>query len=617
VWARRHSGLTWLLLAHVPALFGYGVLRGYRPGAAAGEVAVLLLPAGVALASRVGREVRSASTSLGLVIAASVLVHFAGGAIEAHFHFFVIIAFLTLYQAWPPFLLALVYVVVEHRLAGALDPHAVYDHPGDVVHPWRWAAVHGGFVLAASFANVISWRLTEQEALRDGLTGLPNRTSLLDTLDKALGGRDRAGTAVLFLDLDNFKDANDAYGHDTGDALLVALAQRLQRLLRPCDVLARLGGDEFAVVLRDQELLSRDAEGAAAVDTVAAVGERLLAAAEAPTRIGGLTLIAGASIGWARAETHSSAAELLRNADLAMYEAKRSGGGRVTAYDPGLHRAAVRRIELEAELRVALAEGQFVVHYQPVADLPTGRMTGTEALVRWQHPTRGLLPPAEFITATEQSGLIIPLGAWVLRTACAQTASWQQTQPDQAPLTVAVNLAARQILDRTLVTEVTAALHDSGLDPSSLCLEITEGSVISDLPAVLPTLHALRAAGISLALDDFGTGYSSLSYLQQLPVDSVKIDRSFVADLDLVAPKKQIVLAIIELAHALGLSVTAEGAETWNQLALLSQMRSDKVQGYLLGRPVPADEIARLIARGGPLATRPGDSVPVACALSA
>lgn len=379
MWARRHGGLTWLLLAHVPALFGFGVLRGYRPGAAALEVAVLLLPAGLALASRVAREVRSASTSLGLVIAASVLVHFAGGAIEAHFHFFVIIAFLTLYQAWAPFLLALVYVVVEHGLAGALDPHAVYDHPGDVVHPWRWAAVHGGFVLAASFANVISWRLTEQEALRDGLTGLPNRASLLDTLDNALGGRDRAGTAVLFLDLDNFKDANDAYGHDTGDVLLVALAQRLRGLLRPCDVLARLGGDEFAVVLRDQEPLSRDGEAAAAAaDAVAAVGERLLAAVEAPTRIGGLTLIVGASIGWARAETHSSAAELLRNADLAMYEAKRSGGGRVAAYDAGLHRAAVRRIELEAELRVALAEGQFVVHYQPVADLPTGRITGTE-----------------------------------------------------------------------------------------------------------------------------------------------------------------------------------------------------------------------------------------------
>jgi EAL domain-containing protein (putative c-di-GMP-specific phosphodiesterase class I) len=230
---------------------------------------------------------------------------------------------------------------------------------------------------------------------------------------------------------------------------------------------------------------------------------------------------------------------------------------------------------------------------------------GTEALVRWQHPTRGLLGPMEFITAAEQSGLIIPLGAWVLRTACVQTAQWQLADPDTAPMSVAVNLSPRQLVDRTLVTTVAEALHDSGLDASSLCLEITEGSVIKDFDATMPTLNALRTLGVSLALDDFGTGYSSLSYLQRLPVTTVKIDRSFVGDLDTEGQNGQIVLAIIELAHALGMSVTAEGAETETQLSVLKAMRSDQAQGFLLGRPMPPEALADMVAQ--PAADPAGD----------
>jgi EAL domain-containing protein (putative c-di-GMP-specific phosphodiesterase class I) len=243
-----------------------------------------------------------------------------------------------------------------------------------------------------------------------------------------------------------------------------------------------------------------------------------------------------------------------------------------------------------------LAENQFVLHYQPIVDLRTNRVVATEALIRWQHPTRGLLGPVEFITAAEQSGLIIPIGAWVIRSACAQTAEWHQADPDAAPVSVAVNLSPRQLVDRTLVATVAEALHDSGLDPSSLCLEITEGSVIKDFDATMPTLNALRTLGVSLALDDFGTGYSSLSYLQQLPVTTVKIDRSFVGDLEGGSPNSQIVLAIIELAHALGMSVTAEGAETPRQLQTLKAMRSDKAQGYLLGRPMAANALQELLA---------------------
>jgi diguanylate cyclase len=584
---------------HIPVLYGYALLRGWGPASGALQVAILAVPAAIAMIPRLSRNLRSSSTSIGLVIGASVLVHLAGGSIEAHFEFFVIIAFLTLYQAWLPFLLALAYVVLEHGLLGAIDPSVVYNSPADIAHPWKFAAIHGGFVLAASFANVLSWRLTEQEALHDGLTGLPNRVFFLDSLSKAIEGKGRTSTAVLFIDLDNFKDANDAFGHNVGDQLLQALSQRLQRLLRVGDVLARLGGDEFAIALC----------GIASHEDARDASQRILSAFNDPVRVSDVTLSSGASLGLAFSDADTeSGGDLLRNADLAMYEAKRNGGGRVAEYQPIFHTVALRRTELEAELRYALDHDQFVVHYQPIFELVTNRLIGTEALVRWQHPTRGLVPPIEFIPAAEQSGLIVPLGTWVLRTACRQTADWQSRHPDQAPMTISVNLSPRQLLDRTLVATVAEALHDAELDPSSLCLEVTEGSVITDFEATMPTLHALRALGISLALDDFGTGYSSLSYLRQLPVNSVKIDRSFVSDLGNSTANTQIVVAIIDLAHALGMSVTAEGAETQEQLSTLRAMNSDHAQGYVLGRPqsgmvttdVIDDHSNEGVANGGP-----------------
>jgi diguanylate cyclase (GGDEF)-like protein len=590
VWAQRHRGLTWLLWAHVPALYLFALLRGWSPLGGALQCLVLVIPGAIALVPRLSRNMRSASTSIGLVVAASILVHLANGSLEAHFDFFVILAFLTLYQAWLPLLLALVYVVGEHGIVGGLDPRAVYSDPVDVAHPWRYAAIHGGFILAASFANVLSWRLTEQEALTDSLTGLPNRIFFLDSLTRTLEGRGTSATAVLFLDLDNFKDANDAFGHEVGDQLLQALSRRLQGWLRAGDVLARLGGDEFAVVLCD--LANRDDARRAA--------DRILTALLDPFRIAGITMDSYASIGLAFADSDTqSAADLLRNADLAMYEAKRNGGGRVTEYQPILHAVALRRTELEVELRHALDDGQFVVHYQPIFEVESMKMVGTEALVRWDHPTRGLVPPDAFIAAAEQSGLIVPLGKWVLRTACRQTAEWQGLLDSRidSPMWVSVNLSPRQLLDRMLVSGVAAALSDAGLESSSLCLEVTEGSVITDFEATMPTLRVLRTLGVSLALDDFGTGYSSLSYLKQLPVNSVKIDRSFVSDLGLNTPNSKIVLAIIELAHALGVTVTAEGAETELQLDELRAMRSDHVQGYLLGRPMPAAAMTEIIQR--------------------
>jgi diguanylate cyclase (GGDEF)-like protein len=588
VWAQRHRGLTWLLWAQIPALYIFALLRGLAPLGSALQPLVLILPGAIALVPSLSRNIRSASTSIGLVVGASVLVHLAGGSTEAHFQFFVVLGFLTLYQSWLPLLMALGYVVVEHGVIGALDPRAVYSDPAAIAHPWRYAGIHGGFILAACLANVLSWRLTEQEALRDGLTGLPNRIFFLDSLTKALEGRGSTSTAVLFLDLDNFKDANDAFGHNVGDLLLQALSERLHRCLRVGDVLARLGGDEFAVVLCDVPNRA-DARHSA---------ERVLSALNDPFVVDGITLSSLASVGLAFADTDTeSATDLLRNADLAMYEAKRNGGGRVAEFQPILHAVALRRTELEVELREALEQGQFVVYYQPIFEVATTRLVGSEALIRWEHPIRGLVPPGEFIPAAEQSGLIVALGTWVMRTACQQTAVWHAAHPDDAPLWVSVNLAPRQLLDRTLVQTVADVLHEAGLEASSLCLEVTEGSVITDFDATMPTLNALRALGVSLALDDFGTGYSSLSYLKQLPVNSLKIDRSFVSDLGLDTPNSQIVLAIIELAHALGISVTAEGAETVGQLEALRAMHSDHVQGFLLGRPAPADIMGAVIDR--------------------
>jgi diguanylate cyclase (GGDEF)-like protein len=583
-WRRRHKGLTLLLWAHIPALFAFGLIRGFSPASAALECSVLFVPALAALVPRWSRNVRSASTSLGLVVAASILVHLWGGIIEAHFQFFVVLAFLVLYQSWTPFLVALAYVVLEHGIVGVIDPQAVYNTPASESHPWAWAALHGAFVLAASFGNLLAWRLTENEAVQDGLTGLPNRTAFLDALEGTMGRR-RTETAVLFIDLDNFKDANDAFGHDVGDLLLQATANRLLDAIRAGDLLARLGGDEFAVVLAG---VQDRAVGLAAA-------ERLLGHLSAPFRIDGLDLFVSASVGMAFGDDALSSTALLRNADLAMYEAKRRGGRRVCGYEPALHAVALRRTELETELRGALDRQEFVVHYQPIFDLFLGSIVGTEALVRWAHPNRGLVPPGDFIPAAERSGVIVPLGLWVLQTACRQTAAWQSVSPDRAPLTVSVNLSARQLAASGLYADVVEVITSSGIDPSSLCLEITEGSVIRDFEATLATLEQLKTLGVGLALDDFGTGYSSLSHLQRLPVDSVKIDRGFVDGLDADNHNARIVVAIIDLAHALGMSVTAEGAETDAQLAALRDMHCDLVQGYVIGRPVPADEIGPVL----------------------
>ncbi len=574
----------------VPALFFFALYRQYSVLEGLVVAAPIAVAGAVAVIPRAHRRIRSAAVATGLVVTCSILVFLSGGATEAHFSYFVVIAFLTLYQQWLPFVIAIFFVLFEHGIVGILSPASVYGHPampGMDQHPWKWAFIHAGFVLAAGFGNLLAWRLTEQEALYDSLTGLPNRALFSESMELSCRGRDGQSTAVLFIDLDNFKDANDGFGHDSGDQLLRAIAARLRAAARSGDVVARLGGDEFGVILHN---VVDDGDGLGAA-------KRYLAAFEEPFDLDGLSLVSAASIGLAYARHESvDSHSLMRDADLAMYEAKRAGGGQIAVYEAQMHDIVVNRANRQLELRHALSSDQFVVHYQPLIDIPTGAIVGTEALVRWHHPDRGLIPPIEFIGIAEQSGLIVALGEWVLRTACKQTAAWHALYPDQRPITVSVNLSPQQLSDRNIIDTVVKALADSELESQYLCLEVTEGAVIKDLDAALPTLHAMKAIGVSLALDDFGTGYSSLSYLRQMPVDSVKIDRSFITDLS-DERNRRIVQAITHLAHALGLSVTAEGVETEEQLAVLRSLASNLAQGYLLGRPMPAEQLTHLLGR--------------------
>ncbi len=445
----------------------------------------------------------------------------------------------------------------------------------------------------------ISERRSLEERLRhqathDPLTGLPNRALLLDRLALALhrAARRPGMVAVLFLDLDRFKTVNDSLGHEAGDRLLVALAGRLVAVVRPADTVARRGGDEFTLLLED---LGGEAEAVA-------VAERVLADLRTPFTVDGQELVVGASVGIALAGggegDPAAPAALLHAADLALYRAKAAGRGRHALFSPELRARATARLALEQDLRRALEGGEVVVHYQPEVDLATGRLVGVEALARWRHPQRGLLPPAEFIALAEETGLIVPLGRQVLAAACRQARAWQQALPRDPPLLICVNLSPRQFAHPDLVGDVRRALGASGLARGSLGLEITESVAMGAAEATLATLRALKALGVTLELDDFGTGYSSLAYLQRFPLDRLKLDRSFVRGLGRDPGSGAIVRAVLTLARALGLGVTAEGVETTAQATMLRELGCDLGQGYLFAPPLPADELeARLLCQ--------------------
>jgi diguanylate cyclase (GGDEF)-like protein/PAS domain S-box-containing protein len=708
-----------LIYAHAVFFFFFGLVRGYGVVHSLTEATVVATAAVVASLPVLGRHIRAVVAALGLVGASAVFVHMSGGVVEVHFHFFVVIGLLSLYQEWAPFLAALVFVVVHHGLLGALSPESVYNHPEAVRRPWTWAAIHGGFVLAASVANLIAWRINEQtgshlhqseerfrrvfddsavgmstvdtdgrfqavndafcaitgyseaellnmtpgdftveedvvrshdaltlllsgatqsldmeksyvrkdgaivnvfnslsairdpdghvigvagvtqdisdrrraedalahQAFHDSVTELPNRNLFLDRLELAVArsARHHNMTAVLFLDVDRFKWVNDSLGHAAGDMLLRGLAQRMRDALRPGDTLARFGGDEFAVLC--EEITD--------VNEAITVAQRLAAAIIAPFELQDERVVTvTASIGIAMADSAANRPEaLLRDADSAMYRAKERGRDRIEVFDDEMRARAMSRLETEAALRRAIDEGELRVHYQPIVDLNGERVVGVEALVRWQHPERGLVPPLDFIPLAEETGLIVPIGSYVLSEACTTIAAWNRAHPDRMPLAVSVNLSARQLASPGLPNVVAGVLVRSGLARELLCLEITESVLMEDADTSRELLESLKRLGVTIAVDDFGTGYSSLLYLRRFPVDVLKIDRSFVGGLGTSSEDSAIVSGVIGLAHALGLRSVAEGVEEPGQAVELGLLGCDTAQGYYWSRPLESDAL--------------------------
>jgi diguanylate cyclase (GGDEF)-like protein/PAS domain S-box-containing protein len=856
VWAQRHRGILILLWVHVPALFLYALVQGKPLGHSFFEAATVAFFAAAAMALRSERRLSTVVASLGLLTSSAVLVHLSGGLIEMHFHYFVVVGVVALYQDWRPFLIAIGYVVVQHGVAGVIDPTIVYDHQGAIQHPWKFAALHGFFVIGMSATGLVTWRLNEallratadreerlaeaqalarlgsfeldlvtgkqvwsdelyhlfgfepqdpevsrrsilsrihpedqeamvrlratlesgapfafdcrillpdgsirwvhargavterrgeaptvvsgtvqditerkqaeadihdtlsllnatldstadgilvvdgdgrirshnrkfvemwklpesvlargddeqaisfvlsqlndpdaflakvrelyaqpesdsrdliefrdgrtvercsqpqrvdgvpvgrvwsfrditervrlerelaHQAFHDSLTGLANQALFRDRVTHALARAARLQTqvAVLFVDLDDFKTVNDSLGHTAGDALLVAVAERLRDCLRATDTAARLGGDEFAILV----------EGLGSRAGATGLAERLIAILKEPFIVAGRDIVVRASIGIAFDETHITTGQLLRNADTAMYTAKRGGKRRYEIFQRDMHTAAVDRLEIQADLRRALDRGELTLQYQPIVALGSGRVMGVEALVRWRHPKRGLLAPNAFIPIAEETGLICELGRQVLIEACTQARRWQRLRPQDPPLTMSVNLSPRQLQGDELIPYIVEALAVSGLDPATLVLEITEGAMMDDSDLIIGRLGELKELGVKLALDDFGTGYSSFSYLQRLPIDVLKIDRTFIGTIENDDKKSTLAQAIVSLARTMDLVAVAEGVETSTQAEMLARMGCDLAQGYYFARPM--DAVAFDAVLGGTLSPIP------------
>jgi diguanylate cyclase (GGDEF)-like protein/PAS domain S-box-containing protein len=418
-------------------------------------------------------------------------------------------------------------------------------------------------------------------AIHDPLTGLPNRTLFVDRLALALdrSQRNQNRVGVIFLDLDRFKFVNDSLGHVTGDELLKVLAERLRTAMRPSDTVARFGGDEFVVLVEDVP----DTDG------VLAVAERVADAVARPVSVATQEIFVTASLGVAVAGSKPvSPDDLLRDADATMYRAKELGRARIELFDEKTHRSAIDNLQTGSDLHRALQRGEFEVHYQPIVELDTGRVSGFEALLRWNHPQRGLVLPGEFINLAEESGLIVPIGLWVLEEACRQTVRWQADRPTRTPISISVNLAPRQIAEPSLPRDVAGVLARTRIDPGVVVLELTESALLNDTETASRTLRALRDQGVHIAVDDFGTGYSSLVHLKRFPVRALKVDQTFVDGLGQEPDDTSIVTAVVSLAHSLGLAAVAEGLETPQQLAALRTIGCDFAQGFLFGRPMPA-----------------------------
>src|SRR5215217_2640580 len=712
VWARRHRSLVWLVWAHAVALPLFGLTRGYGLDHVLIDGLPIAFFGWAATLSSRSQRFRACMVSMGLLTSSAILVHLWGGQIEAHFHFFVMVTILATYEEWLPYLIAVGYVVLHHGTVGVLESHSAYSHQAAYDNPWKWAAIHGAFIVALCIANVVGWRMNEDlrddlrvneerfrsafedapigmaivdsagsfarvnrsfsattgypmeallgmkmvelvpqdareeyrqtwserdkgelerrfvradgstgwglwqrttasdgqfllqcldiserksaqeqlelQARADALTGVPNRPRFLELLRESIAiwtPSDRK-VAVLFLDLDDFKVINVSLGYGAGDRLLAETARRLERVLRPGDSLARFGGDEFTVCLGD----------VADENHVLRITERLQGALRPPFVLDGEQRYLTASVGITLTSAEDADPEaLLRDADAAMYRAKDLGKARCEVFDDSMRQRAVERLELETSLRGALERDELRLVYQPKVELTGERIVGVEALLRWDHPTHGVIPPLKFILLAEQSGLIVPIGAWVIREACRSAARWQK-EFGREDLIIAVNLSPRQLGSTELVDVVRDALAEFGVTPYSLCLEVTESALMADVAAARETLHELKALGVRVAVDDFGVGHASLKQLKQLlPVDILKIDKSFVDGLTTDIEDRAIIEAVIILAASLGLDTVAEGVEHADQAAALRDLHCQLAQGYHFSRPVTPDAISALL----------------------
>ncbi len=459
------------------------------------------------------------------------------------------------------------------------------------VKRWVWA---GNVIFALMLALVLMWRRADQRihvlANYDNVTGLPNRNLLHDRLMQGISLARRHGqmVGVLFVDLDDFKTINDSLGHQVGDKLLRDLATRLAASVRQVDTVARIGGDEFVIVVT--EISHRD--------DLVFIAEKLLDSLAKPFLLEGHELFISASTGVAVfPEDGEDEATLLRNADSAMYHAKERGKGNYRFYASEMNASAMERLSLINDLHRALQRNEFILHYQPQVHLKTGKVVGVEALIRWQHPQNGLISPVKFIPLAEETRQIIPIGQWVMHQACAQAVQWHKRG---FPLTMAINLSALQIEEETLVELVDDALRTTGMDPRLLELELTESLLIQQPEVIYKICQQLREKGVRLAIDDFGTGYSSLSHLSKLPIDKLKIDKSFVRDINTDPSDLSIVETIINMAHSLRLKSIAEGVETAEQAEILRRLNCDEVQGYSFGKPMPSDALTAMLGGTAP-----------------
>jgi diguanylate cyclase (GGDEF)-like protein/PAS domain S-box-containing protein len=489
---------------------------------------------------------------------------------------------------------------------------------------YRWVLSRGSAIwdetgrairIAGFQTDITAWKQAEEklvyEALHDTLTGLPNRVFLMERLRQALQLAERSKDylfAVLFIDLDRFKVINDSLGHMIGDQLLISISRRLSNCLRPSDTIARLGGDEFVILLADVK--DRD--------SATRIADRIQEELLLPFNLDGHEVFSAASIGIAFSTVgYDRPEDLLRDADIAMYRAKAHGRARYAIFHPGMHSKAVALLQIETDLRRAIDREELQLHYQPIVSLRTRQITGFEALIRWQHPQRGMIPPVEFVPVAEETGLITSMGWWVLQESCRQMQQWHEQFPSPHPLTVNVNLSSKQFSPH-LVEQISQILEETKLPPQYLKLEITESILMENAESAVSTLTQLKKLGTLLAIDDFGTGYSSLNYLHRFPIDTLKVDRSFISKVDVDGEQLAIARTIITLAWNLGMEVVAEGVETMKQLAQLRSLQCDYAQGFLFSSPLDVEAVEQLMTSqmDQPIILHPTSNVaPVASAV--